>query len=101
MNRDLVVVADEASQTLAAARSALQSLSTTIGEESLVQVSSTLTEVEETLQLLQERLDANNPLIHELVAALREIGSAARSIRHLADALEKQPESFVRGKKTK
>ncbi len=99
MNRELATVAGEASQTLVAARSALQSLSTTITEESLVQVSSTLTEFEETLQLLQERLEANDPLMHELVAALREIGSAARSIRDLADALEKQPESFVRGKK--
>ncbi len=100
MNRDLVAVAGEASQTLVAARSALQSLSTAITEESLVQVNSTLTEFEETLQLLQERLDANEPLMHELTAALREIGSAARSVRDLADVLEEHPESLVRGKRT-
>ena len=99
MNRDLVAVAGEARQTLVAARSALQLLSTTITEESLVQVNSTLTEFEETLQLLQERLDANEPLIHELTAALREIGGAARSVRDLADALEEHPESLVRGKR--
>ena len=100
MNRDLVAVAGEASQTLVAARSALQSLSTAITEESLVQVNSTLTEFEETLQLLQERLDANEPLMHELTAALREIGDAARSVRDLADVLEEHPESLVRGKRT-
>jgi len=100
LNRELTTVAREASQTLVATRNAVQSLSTAITEESLVQVSSTLTEFEETLQLLQERLEANDPLMHELVAALREIGSAARSVRDLADALEEHPESLVRGKRT-
>jgi phospholipid/cholesterol/gamma-HCH transport system substrate-binding protein len=98
INREVAPVAREASQTLVTARSALQSLSTMITDESLVQVSSTLTEFEETLQLLQERLDANEPLMHELVATLREIGAAARSVRDLADALEEHPESLVRGK---
>ncbi len=100
MNRDLAAVAREANQTLVTARGALQSLSTTLTEESLVQVSSTLIEVEKTLQLLQERLDANDPLVHELLVALREIGGAARSVRDLADALEENPESLIRGKNT-
>ncbi len=100
MNRELTDAVREASQTLVAARGAFQSLSTTITEESLVQVSSTLTEVEKTLQLIQERLDANDPLTHELLVALREIGGAARSVRDLADALEEHPESLIRGKNT-
>ena len=100
MNRELVAVAGEASQTLVTVRSALQSLSTAITEESLVQVNSTLTEFEETLQALQERLDGNNPLMHELTAALREISNAARSVHDLADALEEHPESLIRGKTT-
>ncbi len=100
LNRELTTVAREASRTLVATRSAVQSLSTAITEESLVQVSSTLTEFEATLQLLQERLEANDPLMHELVVTLREIGSAARSVRDLADALEEHPESLVRGKRT-
>ncbi len=100
LNRELTTVAREASRTLVATRSAVQSLSTTITEESLVQVNSTLADFEETLQLLQDRLAANDPLMHELVAALREIGSAARSVRELADALEEHPESLVRGKRT-
>ncbi len=98
INRDLAAVAREANQTLATVRSGLQSLSTTITEESLVQVSSTLTEFEKTLRLLQERLDASDPLTYELLAALREIGSAARSVRDLADTLEEHPESLVTGK---
>jgi len=100
INGEVADVAREVSQTLVVARSALQSLSTAITEESLVQVNSTLTEFEETLQLLQERLDANEPLMHELTAALREIGDAARSVRDLADVLEEHPESLVRGKRT-
>ena len=100
MNRELAAVARETNQTLVTARSALQSLSTTITEESLVQVSSTLSQFEGTLRLLQERLHASDPLTHELLVALREIGSAARSVRDLADALEEHPESLIRGKNT-
>jgi paraquat-inducible protein B len=57
-----------------------------------------LKELEGTLQQVHARLDANDPLMYELIATLNEIGSAARSIRDLADALEEHPESLVRGK---
>jgi len=100
INRDLVGVAREANQTLVAVRNTLQTLSTTITEESLVQISATLTEFGNTLRLLQERLDASDPLTFELLAALREIGSAARSVRELADTLEENPESLLTGKTT-
>jgi paraquat-inducible protein B len=98
INRDLANATQEASGTLAMARTSLQSLTQAINEQTLVQVNSTLKELEGTLQQVHARLDANDPLMYELIATLNEIGSAARSIRDLADALEEHPESLVRGK---
>ena len=98
MNREAADAIREASETLVVARSSLQSLTTTLTDESLVQLSSTLTEFKKSLQLLQQRIDGDDPLTYELLSVLREIGSAARSVRHLADDLEEHPESLVRGK---
>jgi len=99
INSDLAGATQAASGTLAVARTSLQTLTRTINDESLVQVDSTLKELEATLQLLHTHMESNDPLMYELLAALHEIGSAARSVRDLADALEKHPESLVRGKK--
>ncbi len=98
VNRDLTEATTNASQTLRVARSSLQTLTQTINDESLVQIGSTLTELENTLRLVQAHMDANEPLMYELLSALHEIGSAARSVRDLADVLEEHPESLVRGK---
>jgi paraquat-inducible protein B len=98
INRDLADATLEASGTLAEARTSLQSLTQAINEQTLVQVDSTLKELEGTLQLVHKRLEENDPLMYELLTALHEIGSAARSIRNLADAIEEHPESLVRGK---
>lgn len=98
INRDLTDAAQEASQTLAVVRTSIQSLSDTLNEETLVQVESTLVEFESALELLHSRMGSGDPLMYELITALHEVGSAARSVRDLADALEEHPESLVRGK---
>jgi paraquat-inducible protein B len=100
INRDLTDAAQTASRTLAVARTSLQSLTQTINDETLVQVDSTLTELENTLQLVHTHLETNGPLMYELLAALNEISNAARSVRDLADALEEHPEALIRGKKS-
>jgi paraquat-inducible protein B len=100
MNRDLTDATRQASETLVVARASLQTLTETIDDETLVQVSSTLAELETTLQLVHRHLEANDPLMREFLSALHEISSAARSVRDLADALEEQPEAILRGKKS-
>lgn len=100
VNRDLGVVANDASQTLATLRTSVQGLTATLTDDSLVQVDATLKEMESALQLIQQRLAPNDPLTHELVLALRGVTHAARSMRELADTLEEQPESLLRGKAT-
>lgn len=99
VNGDLATAVSEASQTLEVTRSSIQSLTTTVTEESLVQVSSTLTDLGDTLQLAQKRMSADDVLMYELLAAIREMRSAAQSVRDLADALEEHPEAIIRGKK--
>lgn len=134
MNREVAGTVREASRTLEVARGSLQTLTTTVSDETLVQLDSTLTEFEKTSQLLkkrlsstlttfdktaqvlekrfnstltefgktsqllQKRLNERDPLTVELIATLRQIRSAARSARDLAEALEERPESLIRGK---
>jgi len=43
-------------------------------------------------------IDPSSPLYRELVATLREFGNTARSVRALADDLERNPDSLVFGK---
>jgi paraquat-inducible protein B len=47
-------------------------------------------------QLLAE----DSPLVYELTDAARELANAARSVKALADTLERQPEAIFRGKQT-
>lgn len=98
VNQDLATVAQDASQTLASVRSSLVALSTKLTGESLVQFDSALAELESTLQLAQKRLSRDDPLTYELISTLREVGSAARSLRGFADYLEEHPESLIKGK---
>jgi paraquat-inducible protein B len=100
LDRDLVAVTEEARHTLASVRNSVQSLSTTLTDKSLVQVDATLNEMQVVLRLLHQRLEPGDPVMHELVLALREVGGAARALRELADTLEEHPESLLRGKAT-
>lgn len=95
---DLSTAATEATRTLAGARGSLQTLTAKLTDESLVKIDSTLAEFEATLQLVQERLDQNDPLTYELLTALREVSNAARSMRDLANTVEEHPESLISGK---
>lgn len=51
-----------------------------------------------TLQTAQAVMDPNAALVVDLTAALREIASAARSVRLLTDYLERNPSAVVRGR---
>jgi len=51
-----------------------------------------------TLQSVQTLVDAGSPLAGQLVAVLEELRGTARSIRLLADYLERNPSALVRGR---
>jgi paraquat-inducible protein B len=57
-----------------------------------------LAQSREMLVELQRVVSRDSELHFRLVAALQELSSAARSVKVLADSLERQPESLLRGK---
>jgi paraquat-inducible protein B len=58
-----------------------------------------LDEARKTLNETRELLSEGAPLQHDLRETLRELTRAARSVRALADYLERYPEALIRGKK--
>jgi len=58
----------------------------------------TLEQARLTLQTVQRVTDPGSPLAAQLAASLQEVSGAARSLRLLADSLERNPSSVVRGR---
>lgn len=70
-------------------------------ERALDQTRQTLAEAEETLAGAREALAIgaeDSPVRYELLEVLRELAAAARSVRVLADYLERNPDSLLRGR---
>jgi len=67
-------------------------------DETLEATSRAIQEAEETIESLQSTAGEDSALVHELTSALAELAAASRSIRILAETLESQPESLLRGK---
>jgi hypothetical protein len=44
-------------------------------------------------------VEEGSPLRYGLIKAIEDLGAAARLLRALADSLERQPESLIRGKR--
>jgi paraquat-inducible protein B len=57
-----------------------------------------IVEAQKTLMAAQSALSAESPLQHELKRVLNELSAAARSIRVMADYLERHPDALIRGK---
>lgn len=62
------------------------------------QLAATLREGEAVLGLARGQLESSPETAAQLTATLRELERAARAIRVLVDALERQPEALLRGK---
>ena len=65
----------------------------------LTQAQRTLRSTETTVTTAEKAIAPNSSLQRELRALLRELGSAARSIRVMADYLERHPEALIQGKR--
>jgi len=61
----------------------------------------TLAELEGTLKQARSVIAPDSPLAAELTRSLQELASAARSIRQLADFLQRDPAALVRGRDLK
>jgi paraquat-inducible protein B len=67
-------------------------------EEAMKEAISALEQARKTLAVAEADLSEDSPTMYELTNALREISAMARSIRQLADYLERHPESLLSGK---
>jgi paraquat-inducible protein B len=64
----------------------------------LADLSATLQRFEKTLGGVDYNLSDDSPVLYDVRKAARELGKAGRSLQSLAETLEEQPESILKGK---
>lgn len=64
----------------------------------VAQLNDTLVQTEKTLADIGTTVNPDSPLYRELRRAMKELGDAARSIRVMADYLERHPDALIYGK---
>jgi paraquat-inducible protein B len=109
---------DDSTKTLAEARLALTEITRTatqtqqlIGQaearlanaftswdQTMAKGDATLGQLGQVALTTDKMLSQDSPLMTELTEALREMGAAAKSIRHMSEYLERHPEALLRGK---
>jgi paraquat-inducible protein B len=65
---------------------------------SIANLDKTMLQADETLKTIDKMFAEDSPISEELKTSLRELADAARSLRILADYLERHPEALLRGK---
>jgi paraquat-inducible protein B len=93
LDRQIEPLATNASLTLEDARNALQKAGSTLDD-----VSGTLRQASTTLQSADDLL-SDEQILRALDSALNEISSAAYAIRILAETINNQPESLLKGRR--
>ena len=94
----------DARTTLADAQDLLQGVDTQVEpiaasvEETLAEARATLQRAQKTLADVDDMIAARSPTRYRINETLNEVERAARSIRVLADELERHPEALLRGK---
>jgi paraquat-inducible protein B len=68
-------------------------------DKTLVAAQGTLSTAQGTLENTRDLTGANSPQMQQIGSTLQEVSRAARSLRILADYLERHPEALIRGKK--
>jgi paraquat-inducible protein B len=67
-------------------------------KETLPEAQATLAQAQKTLATLEKTLRADSPAQQELRQALEEFTRMSRTLRDLADTLERHPEAIIKGK---
>jgi paraquat-inducible protein B len=86
-------VAPEVRKTLAEMRQVLQS-----AEGTMATARAALERAQRTLEAAQGTLESDAPVQTDLRDTLREVSRAAEAVRNLAELLEREPQSLLRGK---
>jgi paraquat-inducible protein B len=94
----------EAKGTIQEAKGTIKNIDSRIGvlgegiERTIKAAEATITVAEKTLRNIEANVGENSTIIYELNKSLEEVRKFTRSLRSLADHLERQPESVIWGK---
>jgi paraquat-inducible protein B len=100
----LEAVGEQTDATLADARRLIANAQTVLSrldaqiEPLSTSIQDTSTSARGTLRSLDRAAEGDSHLGYELVRALRDVADAARSLKTLADYLERHPDALIRGK---
>jgi len=89
----------KAATALEATLQEVTALTSQVRSDIAPEIRATLEEARATLEKAQVLLSEDAPLQGDLQTTLREVRRAAQAVRGLADALERHPESILRGKR--
>jgi paraquat-inducible protein B len=98
LNQDLRAATNELQRTLASARKDFHDVSGKVSQETLVKVNQALTDIQALVENVNSRIDREDPLNYEIIKTMRDLQSAARTIKGLAAYLEQHPEALLKGK---
>ena len=93
MNVKVDELSGDLRQTSAAAREAMERVGVT-----MKQTDAALQAAEAAMINVKGAVDPNSPTFYELTKSLREVSSAARALRLLANSIERNPRSLIFGK---
>ena len=69
-------------------------------EKTLKRLETTLVAVQTTFAGLDQLIDPRAPLVYQATSTLNELSDAARSVRQLADFLDRNPNALLTGRPT-
>jgi paraquat-inducible protein B len=91
----------DAVKSLTAAVKEIEGLTLELRTRTAPEITAALQQAQATLAASASALQSDSPLQIRMKIALEELAASARALRVLADFLERQPESLLRGKGTK
>ena len=94
------ILSDDFQLTTSEARSAMKNAGATFDKVSsaITQLQATLKETQITMANVQDLTDPDSPTFYEITRTLKEVSDAARSLRLLANYVERNPRALIFGK---
>ena len=69
----------------------------TVAQSTIEQFAATMKEAQATIVSVRATIDPDSPAFYELTKSLREVSGAARSLRVLANTLDRNPQALISG----
>lgn len=79
----------------------VEQLSKKLNTQTVPNANHTLRQASSALKSAEDVISQDSPLHHEILKALKDLSAAARSIRSMAEYLERHPDSLLRGKSSR